>query len=503
MKHDTADGQRPVVTDVNVSEVEQEDLSHLRIPAKYKWTALFLVITLPLGHTWTGSALGPLKNTLREELGINNTQFGVISSADAFVNTIFPIIGGLILDWWGPNIVTLCCTSVILVGSVVAAVGVQIGLWRLLVSGHVLMGFGIAVLDSATQKFFYHWFGASGLALAFGLESAVSGTVSLVSGMVAIPIRDRTGWYGWTFWIPVFFCGLSLAMNISYVCFERFAVPTKYRLTPGREVAITEKHLVTKRNFSWKLLLTLPWAYLMLPATQLLQSGAAGGFSTSSADIIFLKGYTEEVAGYLSTAQRILPIVLSPVLGLAIDNYGHRFHYVAAAPILWIIACSLLGFTNVHPTAALVFSSLAGVINSMPLQICIPLLVADQTKIGTAFGVWRAFNNSGSTIMDVVFGVLQDGTEDKGYYKVLLVAIGIKAWAFVLGVSYIIVDYKLLGKGMTMTRVQREAIEVTIEDRDANPLTRRRSKPWFTALTFGLLVAMVATAWVVFLRYLI
>jgi MFS family permease len=156
---------------------------------------------------------------------------------------------------------------------------------------------------------------------------------------------------------------------------------------------------MSKRNFSWKLLLTLPWAYLMLPATQLLQSGAAGGFSTSSADIIFLKGYTEEVAGYLSTAQKILPIVLSPVLGLVIDKYGHRFHYVAAAPILWIIACSLLGFTDVHPTAALVFSSLAGVINSMPLQICIPLLVADQAKIGTAFGVWRAFNNSGSTIV--------------------------------------------------------------------------------------------------------
>ncbi|KLO82675.1 uncharacterized protein LW93_9879 [Fusarium fujikuroi] len=491
MKDDAPDGQRPVMTDINVTEVGNPAFNHLRIPAKYKWTALCFVVALPIGHTWTGSALGPLKNTLREELDISNTQFGVISSADAFVNTIFPIVGGLILDWWGPNIVTLFCTSFILVGSVVAAVGVQIGLWRLLVSGHVLMGFGIAVLDSATQKFFYHWFGASGLALAFGLESAISSTVGLVSGMVAIPIRDRTGWYGWTFWIPVVFCGLSLAMNISYVCFERFVVPTKYRLTPGRDAAITEKHLTIKRNFSWELLLTLPWAYLMLPATQLLQSGAAGGFNTSSADIIFLKGYTEEVAGYLSTAQRILPIVLSPALGLVIDKYGHRFHYVAASPILWIIACSLLGFTDVHPTVALVFSSLAGVINSMPLQICIPLLVADQTKIGTAFG------------MDVIFGVLQDGTEDNGYYKVLLVAIGIKAWAFVLGVSYIIVDYKLLGKGMTMTRVQREAKEAVIEDCDADPLTRRRSKPWFTALTFGLLVAIIASAWAVFFKYLI
>lgn len=217
--------------------------------------------------------------------------------------------------------------------------------------------------------------------------------------MVAIPIRDGTGWYGWTFWIPAFFCSLSLLVNIAYVCFERFVVPEKLHLTSGRAIAISGQHLSAKRRFSWNVLFSLPWAYLMLPATQLLQSGAAGGFSTSSADIIFMKGYAEDVAGYLATAQKILPIVLSPALGLAIDRYGHRFHYVAAAPILWIIACSLLGFTDVHPTVALVFSSLAGVINAMPLQICIPLLVADQAKIGTAFGVWRAFNNSGSTIV--------------------------------------------------------------------------------------------------------
>ncbi|KAH7376370.1 major facilitator superfamily domain-containing protein [Plectosphaerella cucumerina] len=484
---------------------QDEDASPtLVIPWSYKWIALLCVITLPIGHTWTGSALGPLKNTLRNELGITNTQFGVLSSADAFVNTVLPIVGGLILDWWGPNVVTLCCTSAILVGSVVAAAGVQVGLWRVLVGGHVLMGFGIAVLDSATQKFFYHWFGAGGLAFAFGLESAVANTVSLVSGMVAIPIRDGTGWYGWTFWIPVFFCGFSLLVNVAYVCFERLAVPERFRLTPGRALAAAAASgSDNKRRFSWNVLFQLPWAYLMLPATQLLQSGAAGGFSTSSADIIFMKGYEEDVAGYLATAQRILPILLSPVLGIAVDRYGHRFHYVAAAPVLWITACAILGFTNAHPTVALVFSSLAGVINSMPLQICIPLLVADQAKIGTAFGVWRAFNNSGSTIMDVVFGVLQDGTEDQGYYRVLLVAIGIKAWAFVLGISYILIDYKFLGRGMTLTRRRREEREAAIVDRDSDPLTRRTVSKWFTMVTFGLLVAIVASAWAVFLRYLV
>ena len=60
----------------------------------------------------------------------------------------------------------------------------------------IMMGFGTAVLDSAQHKLFYHWFGVSGLALAFGLESAVARTVKLVSGMTTIPIKNNTGWYG-------------------------------------------------------------------------------------------------------------------------------------------------------------------------------------------------------------------------------------------------------------------------------------------------------------------
>lgn len=105
--------------------------------------------------------------------------------------------------------------------------------------------------------------------------------------------------------------------------------------------------------------------------------------------------------------------------------------------------------------------------------------------------------------MDVVFGALQDDTEGNGYSKVLTVAIAIKAWAFILGLSYIFIDYRFLGKGMTMTRNQRQAREAQIEDRQADPLTRRTSKKWFTTLTFGLLIAIIASAWAVFLRYLI
>lgn len=111
------------------------------------------------------------------------------------------------------------------------------------------------------------------------------------------------------------------------------------------------------------------------------------------------QGYTEATAGFLTAGSVVIQVVGAPIFGYLVDRWCHRFHYVALAPLLWITSCALLGFTRVHPMVALVFASLAGVINSAPLQMALHLLVADHRLIGTAFGVWRAFNNSGSVVM--------------------------------------------------------------------------------------------------------
>ncbi|OBR09642.1 MFS transporter [Colletotrichum higginsianum IMI 349063] len=156
------------------------------------WHALF---AFKIGSNWTSACLGPLKNTIRNELGVTNAQFGVVSSADSFINSIFPIVGGMTLDWWGPNKTTICCTTIIFVDASVAAGAVHLESWRMLAAGHVLMGLGVAILDQAQQKvgifasFVYHWFGAGGLAFASGLENAVSSTVGMVAGMPLT--RDR------------------------------------------------------------------------------------------------------------------------------------------------------------------------------------------------------------------------------------------------------------------------------------------------------------------------
>lgn len=122
---DASQNQKPEIhtqaVGIDGDEIVLEATAANVIPKRYRYIALLCVIALPLGSNWTQSSVGPLKNTLRNEWNITNAQFGVISSADAFVNTVFPILGGLVMDWWGPNMVTLACTIVIFGGSLIAA----------------------------------------------------------------------------------------------------------------------------------------------------------------------------------------------------------------------------------------------------------------------------------------------------------------------------------------------------------------------------------------------
>lgn len=92
-------------------------------------------------------------------------------------------------------------------------------------------------------------------------------------------------------------------------------------------------------------------------------------------------------------------MVLSPSVSWLIDVHDHHFQCVALALLLCIVASSLIGWTDLHLLMALSFSSLTGIINALFLQICIPFLTADQSKLVTTFRIWRAFNNSGGTIM--------------------------------------------------------------------------------------------------------
>ncbi|KAK7691051.1 hypothetical protein QCA50_006154 [Cerrena zonata] len=172
--------------------------------------------------------------------------------------------------------------------------------------------------------------------------------------------------------------------------------------------------------------------------------------------------------------------------------------FVSFTSCIWILVYSLIAFSNVHALGVMIIASVAQSFNAMPFTCSIPLLVPDQTNIGLVFGVWKAFNNAGSVIIDIVAGRLQDITPDGGYSKVMAFFITMKAMEVCWGAFYGLLDRKYLGGVLTMSEHQRHIVEKTV---DLKKVPGRRPYPFATWFGLGLLFSAGVTAWVLYIKY--
>jgi MFS family permease len=156
-----------------------------------------------------------------------------------------------------------------------------------------------------------------------------------------------------------------------------------------------------KTKIQWNLLLVLPKFFWVLCSTQVLQNAAVGVYSSNLADMqVVTRGTKELAAGYNSSLQGIIPIVLTPLTGLFFDKVGWRCIFISWTAALYVIVFALVGLTRVHPLAPILISSFALSTNAITFNACIPVLVGTQHLMGTAFGVWRAFVRSTSDLTD-------------------------------------------------------------------------------------------------------
>ncbi|KAK7040120.1 hypothetical protein VNI00_009925 [Paramarasmius palmivorus] len=470
-------------------------------PWRYKAPALICVLFFTLGSNWAASALSPLKSTLKKELEINNAQFGVIASANSLVNTILPIISGMAIDYYGPETGSLVSSLFVALGSLIGAIGASTSSYRTLIAGEVILGLGSTTIETSQSKFYTHWFYGSHLGLVYGLDIAWGRVINVISKATSVPIAEGTGSWTWPFWVACIMCIVTLILNIGYCLFVRW-VAAGIRTPTGREMGAK---FGDSRRFSWFSLMSIPAAFWIIAITQILQSGTVGAYTSLSADVIKqTRGTTDltgSFSGYTSSLSQVMPIVLTPALGHFFDCFGRRMWFVSGTAALYILVFSLLAFTSVHPLAPVLLSSLALSFNALPFIAAIPLLVPDQAHIGTAFGIWKAFNNAGSVIMDVSTGAIQDLTPTgrNTYNNVFYMLIALKAVDVFYGLIYDRLDRWQFGSVLRMNEAQRIAKENEASEDLQRPF--KRPQKTVTRIGIGLLASMIVVAWTLYLVY--
>ncbi|TIB73171.1 MFS general substrate transporter [Wallemia mellicola] len=388
-----------------------------------------LVIFMSFGPEYSRSINGSLKSTLKSKLDINNSQFGVISSASDLINTILPIVGGFLVDQFGICSSTITCMLFILLGNIIDSIGATADHYQTFVGGGIVFGIGQSVLETAQRKLYYQMFPNRGLALVYAIDLGFVRICNILGKVTALPIANARG-YAMSYWMSVVFTALSLTANLIVVFFmsKRNRIDCK---------VVFDKD-TTKIH---RILMTLPSGFFLFAVSWIFQPSVFSTFNKIVADLVKVHyNVSVEQGGYYSALTQVIPVVMTPLGGVFVDLYGRRPQFVPVAAGLYIIVYALIAKTSVHPILPLILSSIAFSLSTISLLASIPLIIHNDKYLGLALGIWKSFINCGDVIMSVVVGRVQDITPNESYVNVIWIFMGVKAWAVVLGVVYIIVD---------------------------------------------------------------
>ncbi|GAA5864570.1 hypothetical protein JCM8547_005584 [Rhodosporidiobolus lusitaniae] len=488
-------------------------------PARVKFVAVFAVLFFSLGSNFLASSISPLKSTLKKELGINNAKYANLDTADSLINTIFPIVSGILIDFYGPMAGALWSSVVIFIGAVLTSIAASRDSYGLFLAGQIIFGFGSATLETSQNKA-YSWFCLGGgiVGFVYGLDIGIGRVWNLMGKLTAVPIYEGLNSMAWTFWIGTIMCGFSLFIVAALYLYS-LTFPKSSQVPTGRMAALRRAEEAKQRGeivmtdfFSqWKQerryfvqsLFLIPACFWILDITQLLQSGAVGTYTSNLADTISVtRKATKEAAGYTSAIGQVIPIILTPALGHVFDRWGNRMHWVTWTASLWIVVFCLLAYTEVHALVPSILGSLALATNVLPWIASIPLLVPNQANLGTAFGIYKALNNCGSVIMGVASGAIQDRTTPgkNEYANVFAFIIIIKGLDVLYGLGYWLFDIKYLGGVLRANdkELRRQEAEIPEEER----LSGLRSPIRIvTLLGLGTVAAAIVTAWALYWVY--
>ncbi|CAI2176685.1 15838_t:CDS:2 [Funneliformis geosporum] len=388
------------------SSLEEEEIYEER-PLKFKVIALLCVLSLAVGSHYAGHTLGALKSTIKK-------------SSVSLVNTILPILGGVFIDTFGTSVGSILATSLIAIGNIFVALSTDLKSFAVMVIGRILYGIGSGTIVIVQMAILCHWFKGKGLAIAVGIQIAMSRLSSFLANLTVVPITKITGFYGWAFWFSAFLCIISLIINITYVLLMRIL---HEKLSTQEMMKIKQK-----RHFCPKKLLVFPtiyWIFVLLEFelgsawTSFLHIHTTNPHSYYRELVKNRWNCSDEVAAYNSSMAQFLPIFISPFLGYFLDRFGNRSLFLIASTFFLTISMYLLGFTLAFtPIIGMICFSISLSLGPVALMSSIPVLLP-LDYIGTALGIVKSSSNIGSTIYDIFVGKLQD--LDKGDYDMVMI----------------------------------------------------------------------------------
>jgi len=137
-------------------------------------------------------------------------------------------------------------------------------------------------------------------------------------------------------------CAFSFAITVAIALYSR-TFPASAQVPTGRQAVVAARargetaggyaqRWREDRKFFLTSILAIPACFWIMDISQLFQSGAVSAYTSNLPDAIKVtRNASLYTAGWNASVAQVIPIVLTPCLGIVFDRFGSRMHFGASA----------------------------------------------------------------------------------------------------------------------------------------------------------------------------
>ncbi len=356
----------------------------------YKWIVLGVSFLLMLVFAISLQSLPPIFGNIMKDIPFSNQQAGLLMSSYSFLGIFFPFFIAIFLNKFDLKKILLFALSLVIIGLVGFLFSSS---YPLLLMYRLFSGAGATILVVLAPLLVTMHFDKNNMGTAMGIFNIAVpvGTVISVNlfGYLGLLISWRS----------------VIGIIIGFVAIVFLAV-VFLLVNPPKNV---ESRKIEKAPASSKKQFKLSSNLIFLGIIWMIVNGQLLSYTTFGSQFFQQQGISVQKAGLLTSMIMLVPIFITPIIGIIIDKTGHKKLYLYIGFIIMTISL----FSIVTSFLSLTFWTIAlGIGFSFTPVVVFSLLpeVVKREHTGMGLAVLTAASNLGITIGPVGFGSILDAT---------------------------------------------------------------------------------------------
>ncbi|KAF9115980.1 hypothetical protein BGX27_005417 [Mortierella sp. AM989] len=375
-----------------------------------KMQAFFCASLLGVSTHFTLHLAGPLKDVLKENVGISNTQFSLLQSSLTLFPTVVPLIGGLLVERYGTGPSSIVFTSIVIIGQIIVVLGCWTHSVKIMIVGFILFGLGAAPITLIQETIWVRYFRNNnlGIVLAMGLTSGkLAGFLALATS-VSLSTLPPFGF------VTPFLVSLAIAIFawVMNIIFLTLLKKPKEGMDTMTKITILLK--AKRTNIGWREVYGFSSMFWTLLVISFLVGASWNPFMHQASNIVKHRYMlSDQQAGLESSIILAVPLITYPFLGTFIDHAGKRAWLLLATAGLLISThvVLLIPFESVPIPSSIpmLLFALSLSLGTLSIVTSMPVLTK---HVPTGLGLHRSIDNIGATLFGTIAGMLQDSVPD-------------------------------------------------------------------------------------------